>query len=380
MKFTQIHLENWRNFTRIDVLLQQRMFLVGPNASGKSNFLDAFRFLRDLVRVGGGLEKAVEDRGGVSHIRSLVARRYPEIVIDVKISDSDDTIWRYRIGIIQDNNARPILKEERVWKQEKLLLQRPDTQDKEDRVLLRQTHLEQNSSNRDFRYIADFFNNINYYHLVPQLIRDQDRSGSKKFDPYGGDFLERIASSAKNTQASRLRRMQNALRVAIPQLQEIVAEKDDRGIPHLKAKYDHWKKNEVWQTEAEFSDGTLRLMGLLWALMDGNGPLLLEEPELSLHAEVASHIPAMMMSIQKSQKRQARQILASTHSSDLLSDPGIAPDEVLLLRPTNSGTIVEVSKDIQEVQTLVGAGLPLSEAVLPLTRPQEANKLALFEL
>ena len=49
MRFSKIHLENWRNFTRADALLQQRMFLVGPNASGKSNLLDVFRFLRDLV-------------------------------------------------------------------------------------------------------------------------------------------------------------------------------------------------------------------------------------------------------------------------------------------------------------------------------------------
>jgi hypothetical protein len=48
----------------------------------------------------------------------------------------------------------------------------------------------------------------------------------------------------------------------------------------------------------------------------------------------------MMASIQKGQKKRARQILISTHSSDLLSDPGIAADEVLLLRPTNEGTKV----------------------------------------
>lgn len=93
MKFSKIHVENWRNFTRVDVPLQQRMFLVGPNASGKSNLLDIFRFLRDLVRVGGGLEKAVDDRGGVSRLRSLAARRNPDIVIDVQIENGDGTDW-----------------------------------------------------------------------------------------------------------------------------------------------------------------------------------------------------------------------------------------------------------------------------------------------
>jgi len=241
MRFAKIHLENWRNFTCVDVPLQQRMFLIGPNASGKSNLLDAFRFLRDLVRVGGGLEKAVADRGGVTLLRSLAASRQPDIVVDVYVEDGDDIGWQYRIRIAQDNNARTYLKEEQVWKSGQLILSRPDERDNEDKELLRQTHLEQINSNRDFREIADFFNTIRYYHIVPQLIRDPERSIGRKFDPFGGDFLEQIADSPKRTQESRLRRILAALRVAVPQLQELTQYKDSRGVPHLRAKYDHWR-------------------------------------------------------------------------------------------------------------------------------------------
>ncbi len=91
------------------------------------------------------------------------------------------------------------------------------------------------------REIAEFFNTIRYYHIVPQLIRDPERSVGRKFDPFGGDFLEQIASSPKKTQESRLRRIQNALRVAVPQLEELTQYKDDRGVPHLRAKYDQRK-------------------------------------------------------------------------------------------------------------------------------------------
>ncbi len=378
MRFARIHLENWRNFTHVDVALQQRMFLVGPNASGKSNLLDAFRFLRDLVRVGGGLEKAVSDRGGVSRLRSLAARRHSDIVVDGSLEDTDEIKWQYRVGLTQDSNARIYLKEEKVWRSGELILDRPDERDLEDSELLRQTHLEQINSNRHFREIADFFDTIQYYHIIPQLIRDPERSVGRKFDPFGGDFLEQIANSPKKIQESRLRRIQNALRVAIPQLEELTQYKDNRGVPHLRAKYDYWKNKNAWQTEADFSDGTLRLIGLLWSLLDGNGPLLLEEPELSLQSEITRYIPEMMASIQRGQKKQGRQILVSTHSNDLLSDPGIAPDEILLLSPTNSGTKVEVAKDVTEIQLLLEAGLPIVEAVMPHTRPPRAEQLSFF--
>ncbi len=81
LQFTNIHLENWKNFTSVDVLLQSRVFLLGPNASGKSNFLDTLRFLKDIVAVGGGFEYAVRKQGGVSPLRSLAARYHSDIMI-----------------------------------------------------------------------------------------------------------------------------------------------------------------------------------------------------------------------------------------------------------------------------------------------------------
>ena len=62
-RLTQLKLENWRNFAQVETDLQRRAFLVGPNASGKSNFLDSLRFLRDIVSIGGGFQDAVRRIG-----------------------------------------------------------------------------------------------------------------------------------------------------------------------------------------------------------------------------------------------------------------------------------------------------------------------------
>ena len=73
MIISRLILKNWRNFRFVDVKFSDRTFIVGPNASGKSNLLDVFRFLRDLSKSGGGLKKAIDDRGGLSKIRCLSA-------------------------------------------------------------------------------------------------------------------------------------------------------------------------------------------------------------------------------------------------------------------------------------------------------------------
>jgi predicted ATPase len=382
LHFMRIKLQSWRNFTQVDVDLQPRVFLVGPNASGKSNFLDVFRFLRDIVSVGGGFQEAVRRRGGVSKLRCLAARRYSNIVIQVHIGSGNDegaSDWEYEIDFNQDKQRRPYILRERVAKSGSDILNRPDKEDKRDPRRLTQTYLEQVYANQDFRELADFFRFVRYLHIVPQLIREPDRSIGRSNDPFGGDFLEQIARTTEKTRSARLRRIVNALRVAVPQLEELELQRDIRGAPHLRGKYRNWRSRGTWQMEEQFSDGTLRLMGLLWATLDGNGPLLLEEPELSLHPEVVRYIPQIFARVQR---HSGRQILFSTHSTDLLWDEGIGLDEVLLLRPgeqLGDGTSICAASNIERIVELLEYGSSLAETVIPETSPKDAQQLTFWE-
>jgi len=377
LRFTRIKLSNWRNFQSANVEVQERNFLVGPNASGKSNFLDSLRFLADLVfEAGGGLDYAVRQRNGIPQIRSLAARRNPNVELEVTLGRAGHEHWRYRLVVGQDqSHHRPVVKAEAVHHDGKLVEERPDDNDRADPERLRQTHLEQVAANRSFRPVADFFRSIRYYHIVPQLVRETERWESQEVDPYGGDFLERIWQTPVRTRDSRLSRIQKALAVAVPQLDKLQVRRDQStGIVHLEGRYKHWRPFGKWQNESEFSDGTLRLIGLLWSLLDGTGPLLLEEPELSLHSEVVRQLPQVMARLQISNRRQ---LIVSTHSYDLLLDKGIAADEVLLFQPTPDGTQIELSASRPEIKQLLSHGLSPAEAVIPFTKPQNIQQLTM---
>lgn len=348
--------------------------MVGPNASGKSNLLDVFRFLRDLAEPQGGFQVAVAARDGVSQIRCLHARENPAVLLDVEIDLAEKGTWRYLLEFGQDKQRRPVVRREYAWKDGQTLLERPDALDREDPNRMTQTHLEQVNANKEFRPIADFFTEIRYLHLVPQLIRDPERR-SKADDPFGSDFLERVATVSTKTRESRLRRINSALRLAVPQLAELKLERDVRGVAHLRGRYEHWRPNAGWQSEEQFSDGTLRLLGLLWALLDGSAPLLLEEPELSLHTAIVRQIPRML---NQASGKSRRQIFVSTHSGELLSDPSIAPEEVVVLTPSAQGTTAALAADSAELRALLEGGLTVAEAVLPTTEPSTVAQLALF--
>ncbi len=380
MIISRLVLKNWRNFREVDVNLDDRVFIVGPNASGKSNLLDSIRFLRSIAKPGGGLQKAIAERGGLSKIRCLTARREPDVEISVDISDrSGGVSWRYAIGMTQQVRGfrMPKLRYEKVWRNEKLLLDRPDNSDKSDDLRLTQTHLEQVIANEGFRDVARFFETVRYLHLIPQLISRPEvfQANVLEEDPYGKHFLDVVAKTPEKTRRSRLKRIEAALREAVPQLSELTDVKDESGVPHLEAVYRHWRPNAGRQREDQFSDGTLRLIGLFWSLLDGDAPLLLEEPELSLHSAIVSRLAGLLYRVQR---RHSRQVFVSTHSWELLSDKGINGDEILMLIPGVEGTRVELASTNRDVKALLNSGLSAADAALPQTVPAGLKQMDLF--
>ena len=377
MFISGLKLINWKNFTHADISLSERTFIIGPNASGKSNLLDVFRFLRDIARDGGGLQEAVRNRGGLSKIRCLSARTPKtdveiEITIRENMEQSDE--WIYALSLTQKgggavSETRVVIRHEKVWKNGELVLNRPEKEtDERDETLLQYTHLEQPTSNSKFRELADFLKSIDYQHIIPQIIRNPiqfQRFGHYE-DYYGRDLFEKMSRLPQKTRESQLKKIESALKKAVPHLKNLSLEKDKMGVPHLQAIYDHWRPYGARQNEEQFSDGTLRLIGLLYSMLNGSHPLLLEEPEISLHSGVVQHLAEMIHFMQK-KKNGKRQVILSTHSFDLLNNKGIDVHEILILKPEVEGTSVLNANKIDDIKKLLESGFTPAEVVIPLT-------------
>lgn len=380
MRLTHLTLKNWRNFKQADFDLRDRMFVIGPNASGKSNLLDALRFLRQIASAGGGFQDAVASRSGMARVRCLAARNFNHGFVTIRIAVGDDDAprrWTYEVAFTAEQRGRhrPILKREIVRRDDETVIARPTSADRDDPERMTQTHLEQVNANRGFRPISDFLRSIRYLHLVPHLIRDPERAGGRTDDPYGSDLLLRIARTPERTRAKRLQRISGALQAAVPQLDRLELVQDEIGRWHLEARYEHWRPQPAVQDERSFSDGTLRFIGLLWSLLDvrrNGGPVLLEEPELSLHTSVVRQLPSIFSRIRAA---GGPQVLLTTHSTQVLEDPGLGVDEVVVLRPGNEGTEAEPASGVRDVRRLLNAGLGLAEILYPGTEPGAVGEL-----
>lgn len=380
MRIAHLTLRNWRTFKNLDIPVGQRLVVIGPNASGKSNLLDSIRFLRDLAVPGGGLQDAVRSRGGLSRIRCLFARNnhHGWVGISVVIGDDNGEEWTYSISFRSERHGlhRAVVAEETVLRGAEVLLKRPDAFDVADTERLTQTAIEQISANKDFRVVADFFAETRYLHLVPQVIRDATRAGDLVDDPFGGDFIARMNRVAPKTRDAWLRQVTAALQIAVPQFSSLEVTVDASGRPHLESRYTNWRISGARQDERDLSDGTLRLIGLLWSLVEvgrKGAPVLLEEPELSLHPAVIRMLPTVLARAQRSNRAQ---IILTTHSPELLSDEGIRADEVLLLTPTADGPSALVLGTDEKAVQLLDSGLTVAEVALPRTEPPNIEALA----
>ncbi|MBK7195604.1 MAG: AAA family ATPase [Myxococcales bacterium] len=373
---TRLRLTNWRNFRDASIPLSLRTFVVGPNASGKSNLLDALRFLKELAEDGGGLQRAVSARGGLKSLRSLHARDRNDVGIEVEVEEQG-VAWKYSLTLKDaGRSARgALVRDERVTRTGKgtpLEIARTGGEDPEEQS---QTWLEQRSKNKAYRSLVSFLASIDYSHIVPQVVREQRRPQDPgRPDPFGSALIEDIARTGEREKKRRLRLINTAMKAVLPQLEDIDVERDTLGKPHLTARYRHWRGHAAKQSEDQFSDGTLRLIGLLWTLGARGGPILLEEPEISLHESAVRQLPTLLLRVARA---SSRQVIVSTHSETLLSDPGIEPREIIKLETTENDTRVQAGDSVELLVRLAESDQPLGRALVKMTEPDGVAQLSL---
>lgn len=371
MRVTKVELLNWKNFSNVQFSLSDRTYLIGPNAAGKSNLLDVFRFLRDIAHPnGGGLQRAIEQRGGLQKIRCLAARSNPKVGIVLELVSEQGEAqneWRYELELAHERAGlkRILISKETVMLNDEIILTRPDPQDRKDPARLTQTALEDQRTNEKFRPVSEFLKEVAYLHVVPQFIQHAQNIGGFRlqFDPYGQGLLERIAKTPKRYREARLKKIQSCLRACIPQFTELHFKLDEvSGKPHLEAKRENWRPKGGWQNEEQFSDGTLRVIGLMWTLLEGGRLLLLEEPELSLDDEIVAQLPRLIRKLQNA-STQKPQVVITTHSGILLNKVDGA--EVRRLDPLAKGEGTQVLEASEDEIQLLHLGLSPAEVMLP---------------
>jgi predicted ATPase len=362
--------------------------LVGPNASGKTTFLDVIAFLGQLVYE--GLEIAIKQR--TRNFKDLVWGRKNdkfELAIEAIIPEHlrnilqrrDFSIIRYEvsIGIDQNTQELAILAEKALLKEHHKIIERERTlfpmEVESPRTILTQSGI------RGSRTIVNKVpgGNDNYYSEVypesgkgwapafkfgprksalgnlpgdeskfpvstwlkdllsegvqqfilnSMLIRLASPPGQvRKFIPDGSN-LPWVIHRLKQKYPNKFQDWICHLQTALPDIKDIITiEREDDKHRYLVIIYQDGLEVPSWVA----SDGTLRLLALTLPayLPDFKGIYLVEEPENGIHPSAVETMFQSLSSVYDAQ------MLLATHSPVILSIADI--DKVLCFKKTNKG-------------------------------------------
>lgn len=337
---SRVVIRNYKSIAKCNISLKPLTFLVGANGSGKSNFLDALRFITDSLNT--TLENALRNRGGIKEVRRRSAGHPTHFTIGVEFKLPGDVTGLYTFKIGSKLEGRYEVQEEECkilkfmsgcdihyrvesGKVVSTNIINPPAASPDRLYLLNVSGLP------EFRILYDFFSHMGFYNLNPNSIKDLQ-------PPDAGDVLARDGSNVSSV-LRQIKEHSPAIRerieAYISKVTSGVSGVDVRSMSHketiefrqqIQGAKDPWKF-----LAANMSDGTLRALGVLVAIFQSSTdphhriPLVgIEEPETALHPAAAGTLRDSLR-----EASQTKQIIVTSHSPDLLDDPLILDDSIL---------------------------------------------------
>ncbi|GAX44458.1 ATPase-like protein [Tolypothrix sp. NIES-4075] len=389
-------LENWKSFRYAELPIDPLTVLIGTNASGKSNVVEALEFLQRIIR-GESIEAALAGDKTFPSIRGGVewAALKPETQFTLKAlvqGEDDQTDYSYVIKI----QALPVVKVIAEYIEEQNLKENEKTNNLK-KITVKKIDLHTKSGLKEVGYsvdLSDFFGSEeleNIFVNLPEKIHKHLPLKNKakdfvlstlesililnpipsKMRDYSrlSDILESDASNIAGVlaalpdeQKAEIEATISAYTKDLPEgdIQRIWAEKVGRfGTDAMLYCEELWKPGHITEIDARsMSDGTLRFLAILTALLTRpeNSQLVIEEIDNGLHPSRAQLLVRMLREIGAKRKID---ILITTHNPALLDalGPEIVPFVVVAHRDSETGeSKLTLLEDIENLPKLLASG------------------------
>ena len=348
----RVRIRGYKSIAFCDVALEPLTILVGRNASGKSNFVDALAFLADAMRF--NLIESIYLHGGATAMvcRSVATR---EVVFDLDFLFLEDD-RRYEISyrlhflVRPDGTLGGPGETLRVVDKSQSALQ--GTQAHPSNQLLAK-QLEWVSKRFPYRLslanwgqdpgpmISERIAGMQVYDFIPNSMRAPQKSLSGTFLERDGRNLASVIQTTCTADGEAIERVGRYLSAITESVQlKGVAEYGD----YKTVRFEVARNGNAPPLEfdsASMSEGTLRALAALVAAFQNIPPhgspslVAFEEPDTALH-------PAAMRALVAAQDEATlrTQVLLTTHSADMLDNSTIRPENVRVVQMIDGQTLI----------------------------------------
>src|SRR6266480_673744 len=423
----RLKIDNFKSLKGIDIRLGPINFVVGPNASGKSNLAEALDFISHAVRE--DLAYAVAEKGGfynICHRRQRRARGAISFVVEATIQRRND-VCDFRLSFQLKTKGEDIRADFFVASEELTIKLKPKDQQSADNITLniwRQENkydlkLEQNlpqgsklsTSQNNFvkkfealkgfltdsvepspqqLFISDFLKQfwpismvaqelqgLRVFQLNPRLARQPAAPSVHGDLGRRGENLASALDRMRLHEEKNFRTLCNWLRDVVPTVGNLLTNYTETR--QLGLFFEEEGFGSRWFAE-DVSDGTIMSVALFFALLDRRHKnIVIEEPETSFHPWILRKF------LERCREQSQRcQILITTHSP--LAIAQARPDELFLIERTEGVTTLrralEVESALAEIirKDLIDLGQYwISGGLGAVPKVPEVNQGELFE-
>ena len=334
----KIRIKNFLSIADSTVELSDFTILVGPNASGKSNFLDALRFISDCLNT--SIYKAFKKRGGLKAVRRISMGHPRNIQFELEFVPRKGNAAYYGFEIASDPKGAFTVKKEEC----KIapFFKIPDFPTEftfengksKNPIMGREFIIEKDSLALyvlkifpTFRPLYDFLTSMGFYSIAPSKLRELQEPDVERRLLSDGSNAAEILDAIKKESPPNYSRICEYLEKIVPGIKsvspKVVGDKET-----LEFGQDVGDKYPWHFAALNMSDGTLRVVGILIAIFQ-EPPLPLvaiEEPEATIHPAAIG----VLLDILKSGRKRS-QIVITTHSPDILDNKLILPEDIRIV-------------------------------------------------
>lgn len=350
MFLKSIRIQHYKSLADVDLSgLKPITLLTGRNAVGKSNVVDALKFLRDIAAH--GLDHAMSERGGIGIVRQYAVRKPYKINISVCFEQSFENGLKegsYGITIASLSQGNYCVESETCvwWESEHVFdddnqfvefgAEKFSFSRKSDSILKFASDSETFKLPKDVAALSirwrqrpqeliRFFSDFSFSTIYPNTLREPARPNIDRVLKENGENWASVLKSLRKTSKGKqsFERIMEMMQVVVPSLKEVnVKSVGGFLVPQFRFSDDINAKAHDFDP-VQLSDGTLRVFGILLSLYQNPPPpfLAIEEPEQTIH-------PAMLAVLAEAFREvsEQTQIFVTSHSPHFVDY--FDPDEI----------------------------------------------------
>lgn len=407
MPIRSIAVSNFKSFRYLDLEPGRFTLIIGSNASGKSNFIQIFKFLRDIAKY--GLNNAISLQGGVEYLRNTIigasenatfrimyeldekkldviglrdrvpvyfesaeilyefSLRFTEGAESYEIASDRLTVsgtfmFQEEEGFVPIGPGNVLLcltggevryclqpPQEFMLKSEDQfphMIRRPDGAAKQ---LIMNIPL----AVPGIPPLEWIFRGVKVYDFDPQLLKKAvPMIGKTQLEKDGNNLAIVVKSISDNPQKKRV--FSSLVRDMLPFVDDVAVEKFMDMSLFLKMKEVY--NQDRYIPASMISDGTLNIIALIIALYFEDRPVtIIEEPERNIHPHLIARLIGML-----EDASQSKQVIITTHNPEMVRHVAIG-DIVLVSRDEDGFSRLSRPADAAEVRDFLDHEIGIDE-------------------